>query len=209
MSRRLPFSAPSRPRRLLAIAGLLLLVAPSGRGHVQVAPSGDRPNLAGTWKLVPGLIDEVRGRVELATAAAPPPGAPGFFGALALKNPVKKDLELADLRKLIFDTMALPEGLEIEQGPSEVTMIHGEDARIFHLDREHVRNDDLGRKLRCKTRWDGPQLVIEQQGEKGVRIIEVLSLVPSRNQLSDAFRIESGLLRQPLELSLVYQKVAN
>ncbi len=209
MSRPLPFSAGRRSGRRVAIAGLILLMAPSGRGHAQVAPSGDRPNLAGAWKLVPGLIDEIQGRVERATAAAPPPGAPGFFGALALKSPVKKDLELADLRKLILDTMALPEGLEIEQGPSEVTVIHGEDARIFRLDREHVRNDDRGRKLRCKSRWDGPQLVIEQQGEKGVRMIEVLSLVPSRNQLSDAFRVESGLLREPLELSLVYQKAAN
>jgi hypothetical protein len=192
--------------RRLVLAGLLLLMAPIGRGHAQPAPSGDRPNLAGAWRLVPGLIDEVRGRVELATAAGPPPGAPGFFGALALKNPVKKEMEMADLRKLILDIMALPEGLEIEQGPSEVTMVHGEDARIFRLDREHVRNDDLGRKLRCKTRWDGPQLVIEQQGEKGVRIVEVLSLIPAKNQLSDAFRVESGLLREPLELVLVYQR---
>jgi hypothetical protein len=209
MSRPLPFVAPSRTGRL-AIAGLLLLMAPSGHGDGQVAPSSDRPNLSGTWKLVPGLIDEVRGRVELATASSPPPGAPGFFGVLVPKSGVKKDLELAELRKLVLDSLALTEGLEIEQGPSEVTIIHGaEDVRIFYLDREHVRNDYEGRKLRCKTRWDGPQLVIEQEGEKKVRIIEMLSLVPSRNQLSHAFRIESGLLREPLELSLVYGKVAS
>jgi hypothetical protein len=47
--------------------------------------------------------------------------------------------------------------------------------------------------------------VLESRGEEG-RFLELLTPVPTRNQLTYALRLEHKLLKAPLEVSLVYDR---
>ena len=56
------------------------------------------------------------------------------------------------------------------------------------------------------TRWQGEQLVLESQSGEA-KLIELLTLVVSRNQLIHALHYEAKALKKPLELKLVYDKM--
>ena len=205
-------SIPSSPvtRVRVILAALSFLVAVPGRADDQAASSAGQPtSFAGTWKLAPKISDDVQSRIEAATGSANLSGAGGIGGVgLLPKQSTKKDVERVELRQFLLDYMGLLADLEIEQTPGEIKLIRGDDVRIFYFDREHVRSDFQGRKLRCRTRWQGSQLVIEEQGEADkTRIIDMLTLVPSRNQLIHAIRVETNTLEKPLEVSLAYDKV--
>ena len=78
--------------------------------------------------------------------------------------------------------------------------------RIFYFGREHVRNDLQGRKLRCRNRWDGQQLVIEEEGEDKNRVIQLLTAVPSATSSIHNIRFENSALKEPLDLKLLYDR---
>lgn len=62
-----------------------------------------------------------------------------------------------------------------------------------------------GERVTRQARWQGAQLVLDSKGKEG-RLAEVLTPVPSRNQLTYALRLEQKLLKAPLEVSLVYDR---
>lgn len=204
----IPLSPVTRVRVILA--ALSFLAAVPGPADEQAVPAAGEPtSFAGTWKLAPRISDDVQSKIEAATGGAQLSGAGGIGGVgLLPSQSTKRDVERIELRQFLLDYMGLLAELEIEQTPGDIKLIRGEDVRIFYFDREHVRSDHRGRKLQCRTRWQGAQLVIEEQGEADkTRIIDMLTLVPSRNQLIHAIRVETKTLEKPLEVSLAYDKV--
>jgi hypothetical protein len=98
--------------------------------------------------------------------------------------------------------------LEIEQSADEVKVIQGEDGvRLFYAKRDSTGASRDGTKLTRRMRFEGEQLRLESVSEKK-RTIEVLSLIPARSQLIHAIHYENELLNKPLELKLVYDRVA-
>lgn len=98
--------------------------------------------------------------------------------------------------------------MKIEQTPKEIKIIHGEDdVRIFYFGRDHVRNDRRGRKLQCKSRFEGGRLIVEELGEDRTRVVDVLTLVPSHRQIVYGILFENQNLKDPLQLNLVYDEV--
>ena len=78
--------------------------------------------------------------------------------------------------------------------------------RIFNLTRASAGASAWGAdKVTRQARWQGTQLVLESKGKDG-QFTEVITLVPARNQLTYAVRLEQKLLEAPLEMSLVYDR---
>jgi 3-deoxy-D-manno-octulosonate 8-phosphate phosphatase KdsC-like HAD superfamily phosphatase len=100
------------------------------------------------------------------------------------------------------------ERIEVDQTPSEIKTIHGQDGvRVFHLTRAAAgTNLVTGEKVKRSAHWKGDQLVLESTGGKG-KAREVLSLVPARNQLIHALHLEMDLLKRPIDLRLVYDRI--
>jgi hypothetical protein len=99
------------------------------------------------------------------------------------------------------------ERLDIEQSATEIKLFNGDEvARTFYFDREHLREDLTGRKLKCRTKWKGSQLLLEESGAEGRHILETLTLAPEAGLLIQAVRFEDHLLKKPLELRLVYTR---
>jgi hypothetical protein len=116
-------------------------------------------------------------------------------------------VERVELRDEMLKLVDQLEKLDIEQSATEIKLFLGDDlARTFYFGREHVREDIMGRKLKCRTRWKGQQLVLEEEGDKKRRVIETLTLVPAAGLLVHAVRWEDGLLKKPLEVRLVYTR---
>jgi hypothetical protein len=116
-----------------------------------------------------------------------------------------KDVQRVELRESMLQVVGQLDRLEIEHSPSEIKLYHGDEiARTFYLTREHVREAVDGRKLRCRTRWKGDQLILEEEGGNGRKVVEMLTLVPDAGLLIQAVHWEDALLKKPLELRLVY-----
>lgn len=95
--------------------------------------------------------------------------------------------------------------IEEVAGPEQVKLLDAADVAVFYFGRDHVREITHGAKLRCHSYFKGPQLVIEQTGEK-IRTIQVLTLLPGGEQMVQAVRFESPFLKQPLELRRIYDR---
>ena len=192
MSRRLESAA-------LGAAALLLWLT---TGYVAAQ---EKTDFSGLWQLNHELSDNVQAKIE---AAAGPEQLKGSSGISVLPRAGNaKEVDRVRVRQFLIDRMGAFETEEIEQDPSEIKLVHGEDnVRIFYFGREHVRNDALGNKLKCRSRWMDQQLVIEEESETGTRITDLLTLVPARHQLIHALRVEASILKEPLELRLVYDQ---
>ena len=188
-----------RSRRALFPA-LLLAAAPAGAQ----APA----DFSGSWVINTKLSDDVKSKVEAAAGPESMTGAHGVGGVGLLPRPGDvKEAKRVELRQFLLDRVGLYDLVDIKQTATEITIAHGdEDVRIFYFGREHVRNDAQGRKLRCRNRWDGSQLVIEEEGEDKNRVIQVLTAVPQRNQLIHNVRFENPALKEPLDLKLLYDR---
>jgi hypothetical protein len=120
-----------------------------------------------------------------------------------------KTVERVELRDWLMGLSQQIDRLEIQQAASEIKLYHGDElARTFYFGRESFREDSQGRKLRCRTSWKGEQLVVEEEGAKGHKVIEMFTLVPSAGSLIQNLRLEDSLLKKPLELRLVYTRAA-
>jgi len=163
-------------------------------------------DFSGSWKLNPALSDDVKAKIEAAAGPASMTGAHGVGGVgLLPRSGDVKEARRVQLRQFLLDGVGLFDHLDIKQTASDITIAHGdEDVRIFYFGREHVRNDVQGRKLRARNRWEGPQLIIEEDGEDKSRVIQILTAVPQRRQLVHNVRFENTALKEPLELKLLY-----
>jgi len=164
------------------------------------------PNFSGTWTLDRAKSDDPRPRIDEAAGSEYVKGG-GTSPLTILPMPgTAATVERVELRDWMLRVAAELDHLEIEHGPGEIKLFHGADiARTFYFGREHVRQDAQGRKLKCQSRWEGEQLVLDEKGDKGRRLTEMLSLDPS-GLLVQHVRWEDKLLKKPLELSLVYDR---
>jgi len=187
------------PIHLAAVAVLSLAAAPAAP-----APS----DFNGTWKLNPGLSQDVKEKIKAAAGSAYMAGTPTW--ATETWIPWSGGLgegQRVDLREFLLATVPALQALEIQQTPDEVKTVHGEDGvRLFNLKRPSSGTSALGGETVTRTaRFQGDQLVLESKG-KDSHLVEALTLVPSRGQLTYALRLEQKLLKGPLEFSLVYDR---
>jgi len=186
--------------RAMAVS-LGLLLVPAGNAAVAEEP----PDLRGTWRLDVQRSDDARARI--AEVAGPPQLMGGGASGLTILPELntRSEVERLELRAWMMSVAEQLGRLEIEQTTDEVKLYLGDDSlRIFYLTREHVRQDGRGRKLRSSARLEGGQLFLEELGDKGLKLVEVLTPVPSVGWLIHALRFEHSLLKQPLNLRLVY-----
>jgi hypothetical protein len=166
------------------------------------------PDLNGTWRLDAQRSDDVKARVD--AAAGPAQVKSGGASGLTILPELntRSEVERVEMRDWMMGIADQMDRLEIQQTAEEVKLYLGDDetVRIFYFGREHVRQDSQGRKLKCRARLEGDRLVLEEDGEKGMKLREALTPVPANGWLVHAVRFESPVLKQPLELRLVYVK---
>ena len=169
--------------------------------------SAPQPDFSGSWILDRQRSDDARARI--AEAAGPAHVKGGGTNPLTILPPMgmKGSVERVELRDWLMSMVEHLERLDIEQRADEIKLFNGEDvARTFYLGREHVRQDGQGRKLKCNARWNGAQLMLDEQGDKGRRLRETLTLEPGSGVLVHELHMEDKLLKKPLELRLLYVK---
>jgi hypothetical protein len=181
----------------LALFGMLILL----RGSASAAP----PDFTGAWRLDPQRSDDLKARIEEAAGSAYVKGG-GTSPLTILPMPgTRKTVERVELRDWLLTVASQVDRLEVEQSTDSIKLFHGEDiARTFYFGRKHMREDDQGNKLECNIHWKGEQLVFDEQGDNGHRVMEMLTLVPTSDLLIQNYRLEDRLLKKPLELRLVY-----
>jgi len=168
-------------------------------------PQGD--DFSGSWRLDKARSDDLQARIEEVAGAAQVKSGGATGLTILPEGNTRSEAERVELREWMLGIARQQEALEVEQSPSEIKLFEGEGARTFYFDREHVRQDNQGRKLKCRTRWQGPQLVLEEVGERHrMKLTEVFTLVPSVSQLIHVVRFENALLTKPLEVRLVYAR---
>jgi hypothetical protein len=167
------------------------------------------PDFSGSWTLERTRSDDLKARIEEAAGPAEVEGGGTSPLTILPKSGTRATVERVELREWLLGVAAQLDHLDVEQSAAEIKLFHGEDiARTFYFGRESTRQDGQGNKLKCRTSWKGEQLVLEETGEKGRRIVEMLTLVPSASLLIQTIRFEDGLLKKPLELRLVYTPAA-
>ena len=174
------------------------------------AAGQQRPNFSGMWDLNQERSDDAVEKINEAAGTAEIAGQKSARGNTLIlpEGNERSEVERVELRNWMLQMENQFRELEILHEGHEFKTYYGEDGvRNFYLNRPHVRTDMKGRKLNCKTRWDGEQLVIEQTGEDKTRVFEVYTLLPGGKQLVLAVRWESKWLKQPLQLRSVYDLV--
>ena len=79
----------------------------------------------------------------------------------------RSEVERVELREWLLALAKKTERFEIEQSPEKVTIVHGEaGVRTFYFGRKSARNADDGQLLEVEARWDGPRLVLNQNGQE-------------------------------------------
>ena len=167
-------------------------------------------DFSGVWKINRGLSDDAAARVKDGAGSAYVQGAPSWASETFLPWGRNFDEnERVMLRDVLLGAVEALATVEVEQTPAEIKIIHGEDAvRVFYLKRSGTGSSVLtGEKLARQARWKGEQLVLESKSGK-TKVVEVLTLVPSRNQLIHLLHLEMDLLKSPIDLKLVYDREA-
>ena len=184
--------------------GTIVLAAAASLAALCLPASAETPDFSGSWRLDRARSDDVKARVEEATGSGQASGGTSPLTILPVPG-TKASVERVEMRESMLKLVDQLDKLEIEHRPTEIKLFHGEEiARTFYFGREHVREDFMGRKLKCHSKWKGGQLVLEEEGDKGRRRVETLTLVPAAGLLIEAVRWEDDLLKKPLEVRLVY-----
>jgi hypothetical protein len=173
----------------------------------------ERPALSGQWTLNRGLSKNVESQI---TEVAGPDDVKGYTGFGPEGHPglgilpvtgAMKDVDRLYLRRLIMAASASLERIEVDLAPAEFKHVDSKDnVRIFYLTRDHVRIGRNEEKVACHSEWQEDKLVITQKGDSGVKLLEVFSMIPSRDQLVHSVRLEDPKLKKPLELTFVYDR---
>jgi hypothetical protein len=164
------------------------------------------PDFSGHWTINRSLSDDAAAKIAEVAGPDTVSGARTFGGQVFFPHAsYGKDVDRLDLRQFLLDAVASLDATEIRQRPDELKSIHGDEVRIFYFKRASSGESVAGATLTRRIRWQGEQLVLESEGEK-TKLIEVLTLVPARNQLIEAVRYEADVFKKPLELKLVYDR---
>jgi hypothetical protein len=183
-------------------AAALLLLACAGRS------AAESPDLSGVWTLNRGLSQDIKEKIKLAAGSASMSGSVSWATETWIPwTGGMSEGQRVEMREFLLATVPAFDQVEIEQTADEVKTIHGESGvRLFNLKRSTSGSSALGGQTVTRhARWEGTQLVLESKGKEG-RFLELLTLVPSRNQLTYALRLEHKLLKAPLEVSLAYDR---
>lgn len=165
------------------------------------------PDLTGKWRLDVGRSDDVTTKIE---AAAGPDDVKGAGEGSGRERWVPHseggEVDRVHLRELMLSVAQHLDEMDIVQDAKQIKISHGDLLRIYYFGREHVRESATGEKLKARSSWKGEELVIDQEGGKGLRIIETYTLQPGGDHIVETLRYENSLLQQPLEIKLVYDR---
>jgi hypothetical protein len=170
--------------------------------------AADPPDLNGVWNLNASLSQDIAEKIKLAAGSASMSGSVSWATETWIPwTGGFSEGQRVEMREFLLATVPALQAVEIEQGPQEVKTVHGESGvRVFNLKRASAGSSAMtGETVSRQARWQGEQLVLESKGKES-RLLELLTLVPTRNQLNYAIRLEHKLLKQPLEVSLVYDR---
>jgi hypothetical protein len=178
---------------------------------VSAARAGaEPPDLSGVWTLNPSLSQDFAEKIKAAAGSASMSGGPSWATETWIPwTGGFSEGQRVGLREFLLATVPAFQTLEIEQTAREVKTVHGEDGvRIFNLTRSSAGTSALGGEtVTRQARWQETQLVLESKGKEG-RFLELFAPVPERGQLSYVLRLEHKLLKEPLEVNLVYDRAA-
>ena len=190
------------PSCLAGTAGLLLLCAAT-------AHSTEPPNFSGTWKLNHEQSDDAVAKVKDAAGSEYVQGGPSWASETWFPWGRKfSEDERVMLRDVLVGAVRGFERVQIEQTASEIKTIHGEDGlRVFYMKRAAAGTNILtGETVKRTAQWKGDQLFLESAGGKGASK-ETLSLAPGGTQLVHTLNIKMDLLKHPIDLRLVYDRL--
>jgi hypothetical protein len=199
-------SRTSMARHALAapLTAALLTLTPA-QAHAQASP-----DFSGSWKINRGLSDDAKAKVAEVAGPESIAGGDRTLGWNAfLPRNYGSGVERVNVREFLMKAISGLEEFEIEQSADEVKTIHGDEGvRIFNLKRASSGTGAGGTTVTRRTRWQGEQLVLESESGEA-KLVEVLTLVPSRSQLIHALHYEAKVLKKPLDLRLVYDKASS
>jgi hypothetical protein len=188
---------------------MLTRLAPVALMLVSVASAAEEaPALSGSWTLNRELSGDIVAKINEIAGSQYMSGGPSWAAETWFPWGTNfSEGQRVSMREFLLATVPAFQAVEIEQSPEEIKTIHGEaGVRIFHLKRASAGTSAMtGERVTRQARWQGAQLVLDSKGKEG-RLAEVLTPVPSRNQLTYALRLEQKLLKAPLEVSLVYDR---
>lgn len=188
---------------MLARFAAVLAIVASGASAAEEAPK-----LSGVWKLNRELSDDLAAKIDAAAGSQYMTGGPSWAAETWIPWGTSfSEGQRVGVREFLLATVPALQAVEIEQNAREVKTIHGDSGvRIFNLARASAGTSAMtGDRVTRQARFQGGQLVLETKG-KDSTLTEVLTLVPARNQLTYALRLEQKLLKMPLEASLVYDR---
>jgi len=165
------------------------------------------PDFSGSWKINRGLSDDAKAKVAEVAGPESIAGGDRTLGWSAfLPRDYGSGVDRVNVREFLMKAISGLEEFEIEQSAEEIKTIHGDEGvRIFNLKRASSGTGAGGATVTRRTRWQGEQLVLESESGEA-KLVEMLTLVPSRNQLIHALHYEAKVLKKPLDLRLVYDK---
>jgi hypothetical protein len=184
---------PTKPAALVLACAAALCAAVA-------APAVAAPDLSGTWTLVPKASSDVREQIAAS------------LGSGYTQGDVKKDSPRVWIRDYLIAQSEKPAEawvLTIEQSASEFKTGVGDEVRIYYFGRATTRQGPGGGLRKATVRWEGERAVVEERAEKGSgHIVETYELAPDGRNLKVIWRLEHKSMRQPLELTLAFQKTA-
>jgi hypothetical protein len=190
--------------RVAALAVLALAVAGP-------TPAEEPPDLSGLWHLPEKAQEELKAQVEASVGPDKSRGGGSSKARFTLlgRGGSNTELQRMQLRSLLLGQVTGFEDLEIEQEPDEITLARGNDSlRSFSFSRERTRETELGDKTKTQASWKDRQLILKETG-KDLSIVEAFTLLPGGSRLTHVVRLEAKPLEQPLELRLIYDRVAD
>jgi len=201
----MPLTLRSPAACLLLVVPALLAGAPARAQEPEADDAAPKPSFAGSWTLDHKRSDDATLRVNESAGSRYLSGAAGIGGiTLFPRSSTRTEVERVELRQFLLDGLPALDAMVIEQTPAELKTVHGEDGvRIFYFGREAAGSNAAGGRLVRRIRWQGTQIVLESESEK-TKVVEIMTLLPSGDQLIHALRMESDLFEKPLDLRLFY-----
>jgi hypothetical protein len=167
----------------------------------------EAPDLSGKWALNASRSDDVTTKIETAAGPDDVKGAGEGSGRERwIPHGEGGEVDRVRLRELMLSVAQHLDEMDVAQDAQQIKITHGDLLRIYYFGREHVRQSATGEKLKARSSWKGQQLVIDQEGGNGLRIIETYTLLPGGDHLVETLRYENKLLQQPLEIKLIYDR---
>lgn len=177
-----------------------VVVACAALVSAAAAPAVAAPALSGTWTLVPKASSDVREQIVAS------------LGSNYTSGDIREDSPRVWIRNYLMAQAEKPAEawvLTIEQTAAEFKTGVGDDVRIYYFGRESKRQGPGGGMRKATVRVEGERIVVDEKAEKGSgHIVETYELQPD-GRLKVTWRLEHKSMRQPLELTLAFQKAAH